>query len=230
MQSGSSLRARISFDLEGYDDRISRGNGLVLLEESWGGSLSYDTQRRGMWSKSISINLSQEGYEGWAVGIRSNVTWYPNEKLNINLSLNPQRSSDWLRWIRGKQIGGFSNDQLTSTIGVNWFPAESHEIRLRTQWNAINAKAEKSYNIGADSRLIADNAPLMDFTANGFALQLRYHYEIAPMSDLYISYSRGGYDYIEDHDQGILGLLGDSTRLRDSDQIYIKLSYRFKLI
>ena len=50
------------------------------------------------------------------------------------------------------------------------------------------------------------------------------------MSDLYICYSRGGYEYIEDNDQDIFDLLGDSTSLRDSDQIYIKLSYRFKLI
>jgi hypothetical protein len=183
-----------------------------------------------MWSKSVSLRLSQEGYEGWSAGISSDITWYPNEKLNINFSLNPQRSSDWLRWIRGKQIGGFSKDQLTSTIGLNWFPAESHEIRLRTQWYSINAKAEKSYNIGADGHLIADNVPIKDFTANRFALQLRYHYEIAPMSDLYISYSRGGNDYMEDNDQGIFSLLSDSISLRNSDQIYIKLSYRFKLI
>jgi hypothetical protein len=229
MRSGSALNAQISLDTNGWDDRISRGNGNVWLNKRWSGSLSYNTQRRGMWSKSISATLFQEGYEDWAAKITSSVTWYPSEKLNISLSLNPQRSSDWLKWIRGKQIGSFSKDQVTSTIGVNWFPAESHEIRLRTQWYTIKATAEQSYKIGADGRLVADNAPLKDFTANNFALQLRYHYEIAPMSDLYIAYSRGGYDYIEDNDQGIFDLLGDCTNLRDSDQILVKLSYRFKI-
>lgn len=182
-----------------------------------------------MWGKSISVELFQEGYEDWAVGIKSDVTWYPSEKWNISLLLNPQWSSDWLKWILDEQLGSFSKDEVSATIGVNWFPAESHEIRLRTQWYAINAKAEQSYIIGTDGRLVADNAPIEDFAATSFALQFRYHYEIAPMSDLYICYSRGGYDYIENQDQGTLDLLGNSTELRDSDQILVKLSYRFKV-
>jgi hypothetical protein len=230
MRSGSGLNAQISFNTKGYDDMISRNNGNVWLNERWTGNLSYSTPRRGMWGKSISLRLFQEGYEDWTVGITSNVTWYPNEKLNINLALNPQRGSDWLKWIRGKQLGSFPKDQVTATIGVNWFPAAGHEIRLRTQWYTVNAKAEQSYNIGANGRLIADNAPIRDFAATSFAFQLRYRYEIAPMSDLYICYSRGGSDYVDDPERDILGLLGDSTNLRDSDQIYVKLSYRLKLI
>lgn len=230
MQSGSSLNARLSYEVEGYDDRISRDHGLVLLKGGWGSSLSYNSQRRGMWGKSISLRLSQEGYDGWSVGIGGNISWYPNEKLNITFSLNPQRSSDWFRWMEGKQIGGFSNTQISSTIGANWFPAERHEVRLRTQWNTVNAKAEQSYNIGDDARLVKDNTPLDDFASTSFALQLRYHYEIAPMSDLYVCYSRGGREDIKNPEDDTLTLLGDSTKLRQSDQIMIKLSYRFKLI
>jgi len=126
-----------------------------------------------------------------------------------------------LKWIRGKQLGSFSKDQVTATIGMNWFPAEGHEIRLRTQWYTINAKAEQSYNIGANGRLVMDNVLIKDFAATSFALQLRYHYEIAPMSDLYICYSRGGYDYIENPDQDTVGLLGNSTKLRDSIRYWL---------
>lgn len=230
MRSGSSLDAKISFDTNGYDDMISRSNGDVWLNKRWDGSLSYTTQRRGMWSKSISVEIFQEGYEDWAAGITSDITWYPNEKLNVNFSLNPEWSGDWLKWIDGKQLGSFSKDQVTATIGVYYFPAEDHEIQLRTQWYTVNAEAEQSYNIGDNGRLIADNALIKDFAATSFALQLRYRYEIAPMSDLYICYSRGGEDYIEGPEKGTLGLLGDSTTLRDSDQIMVKLSYRFKLI
>jgi hypothetical protein len=230
LQSGSSLSARISYEVEGYDDRTSRGNGLVLLKGGWGSSLSYNSQRRGQWSKSLSLRLSQEGYDGWSAGLGGNVSWYPSEKLNVTLSLNPQRRSDWFRWIAGRQIGGFLNTQISSTIGLNWFPVERHEIRLRTQWNSMNAKAEKSYYIREDGYLVEDDTPISDFSDKRFSLQLRYHYEIAPMSDLYVCYTRGGYEYIEGSDQGIFKLLGDSTSLRDSDQIYVKLSYRFKLI
>lgn len=230
MRSGSGLDAKISFSLEGYDDKISRNNGLVLINNRWSGSLSYNTQRQGAWSRSISLSIFQEGYEDWAAGISGSVTWYPTEKLNVNLAMDPTWSSDWLNWVSGTQIGSFSREQVSTTIGMNWFPAERHEVRLKTQWNILNAEAKQSYNIGADARLLADNAPMKDFATTSFSLQLRYHYEIAPMSDLYIVYSRGGRDNIEYPEQNTLGLLGDSTRLRDSDQIMVKLSYRFKII
>jgi len=230
MRSGSALNAQVSLNIKGYDDMLSRNNGLVLLNNRWTGSLSYTTQRRGMWSKSISARLFKEGYDGWATAISGNVTYYPNEKLNINLAFNPTWSSDWFKWVWEKQIGSFSRQQFATTIGVNWFPAERHEVRLRTQWNTLNAKAEQSYNIGPDAHLVADNAPMKDFASTSFALQLRYHYEIAPMSDLYVCYSRGGRDNIENPEDDTLSLMGDSTKLRDSDQIMVKLTYRFKLI
>jgi len=58
-------------------------------------------------------------------------------------------------------------------------------------------------------------------------MQLRYRYEIAPMFDLYAVYSRGGFDAIDNPTKGIAGLMAESTSLRGSDQLLIKLSYRF---
>ena len=229
LRSGSQLNGGVTVTSSGYDDRLSRNNGLVWLDERLAGSIMYITPRRGKWSKSILFLREQEGVEGWTTMVMSDFTWYPNEGLNIDFSLRPSWSGDWLKWVQGKQLGSFSKEQITGTIAANWFPSEGHEIRLKTQWYTINAKAKQSYTIGDNSRLIEDNAPINDFTANSFALQLRYRYEIAPMSYLYICYSRGGNDYLENSDKSTLGLLGDTTDLRDSDQILVKLSYRLKV-
>ena len=65
-----------------------------------------------------------------------------------------------------------------------------------------------------------------DFSLANLGFQVRYRYELAPLSDLYVVYGRGGLD-----DQGIsrplAELLGDATSLRDDEQILVKLSYRF---
>lgn len=60
-----------------------------------------------------------------------------------------------------------------------------------------------------------------------FGLQLRYRFEISPLSDFYIVHSRGGLDRIDDPSQGTLDLLGDSTSLRNTDQFLVKLRYGF---
>ena len=227
MRSGANMSINIRLETDGYDDLISRGNGLVYLNEHLSGSLSYSTPRRGAWRKSVSLSLFQEGYEDWGAGFETNVTWYPYENLNLDFKLVPRWSSDWLIWLRGNQFASFSRANVTGKITVNWFPAEGHEVRLNAQWLTINAEAEQGYRIGPGGRLVPDNDLVNDFAMINFGLQLRYRYEIAPLSDLYLVYSRGGLDRIDNPDQSTMDLLGSSTSLRNSDQFLIKLRYRF---
>ena len=58
--------------------------------------------------------------------------------------------------------------------------------------------------------------------------QIRYRYELAPLSYLYVVYGRGGYrqDPFSDAPDA---LLRDSFDLRDDEQLLVKLSYRFEL-
>jgi hypothetical protein len=211
----------------GYDDLISRGNGLVWFVEQWSTSLSYTAQRRGAWRKSITLNLMQEGHEGWGAQLNTNATWYPNDQFNVDFSLIPRWSNDWLIWLQGDQLASYSLERITGEISPSWFPASRHEIRLKTQWIVMKADSAQAYRIGPGSRLVAADDVVNDFAMLNFGLQLRYRYEIAPLSDFYIVYSRGGIERIEDPDDTVLEMLGPSTELRNSDQILVKLRYRF---
>jgi hypothetical protein len=227
MRSGADISTTLQLTTYGYDDLISRRNGLVWLDERWSLDASYSEQRNGGWGKSFRLNIFQEGIEDWALGAEANITWYPHEKINLNFRLNPQWSRDWLIWMNGTRFGGFSRRQVTAGITANWFPAEGHEVLLRSQWITLDADAMQPYRIGEDSRLVPSSDPLNDFARINFAMQLRYRYEIAPMSDLYVVYSRGGLDIIDNPSNGIAGLMADSTSLRDSDQLLVKMRYRF---
>lgn len=227
LTSGSDIMAEVELKTKGYDDLISRGNGLVRLNERWNTEISYTTSRSGSWSKEIEFAAFQEGYEDWSAGIAAGATWYCRDNLNIDFTLNPTWSRDWLIWQQDDRFAGFSKRQVTGGIGTSWFPAEKHEVRLRTQWYVIDAEGEQGYRIGSGGRLVASNDPVNGFAVINFGLQLRYRYEIAPLSDLYIVYSRGGLERIDDPNQGMMGLLADSAGLRNSDQFLVKLRYRF---
>jgi hypothetical protein len=58
-------------------------------------------------------------------------------------------------------------------------------------------------------------------------LQIRYRYELAPLSYLYVVYGRGGYE-LEDDTDGSGRRLRSSFSLRDDEQLLVKLSYRFE--
>ncbi len=227
LHGGDEVMLNLNFASSGYDDRLSRGNGLVRLNQRLGANINYSTPRRGEWKESIGVNIAQEGVDGWGYGINADAVWYPSDNLNLDLNLSPNWSRDWLIWVQGTQLGSFSRRQVSATLSANWFPAVKHELRLKTQWATVNAKAEQSYSIGDNGRLIADNTPMNDFAQVNFGLQFRYRYEIGPLSDFYLVYSRGGFDYINNPDKDTISLLTDSTTLRDSDQILAKIRYRF---
>jgi len=228
MRSGSDISLRINASLAGYDDLISRGHGLVYLKNRFNGGLTYSTPKRGAWRKSVGVEVIQEGYEGWGMGLQAGLTWYPYEKLNLDFSLQPRQSRDWLIWIVDEErLGSYSRRNITGRVTANWFPAERHEVRLNAQWLTIDAEGRQGYNIGTRGRLVPDDETVTDFAMINFGLQARYRYEIAPLSDFYIVYSRGGLERINDPTQGTMDLLEESTSLRKADQLLVKLRYGF---
>jgi hypothetical protein len=227
MKSGSDLSLRITYYFSGYDTILSRGNGPFYRNDRLNTTLSYSTQRRGIWRRSLSLKVLQEGYDDWATSLGGSLSLYPHDDITVDLKLEHLWSRDWLIWIRGNQLASFSRRELSTDMVMNWFPAEKHEVRLRAQWLVINADIEQAFRIGSTARLVPSNDIINNFAAINFGLQLRYRYEIGPLSDFYFVYSRGGLDYIDNPDKNTLGLFERSTSLRNSDQILVKLRYRF---
>ena len=68
--------------------------------------------------------------------------------------------------------------------------------------------------------------PLAPFTVNNLGLQVRYRYEIGPLSELFLVYARGGFDLLTDDDRGVGDLLRGMSDARDADRFLIKVRYR----
>ena len=70
------------------------------------------------------------------------------------------------------------------------------------------------------------DAAVVPFTVSNLGLQIRYRYEVAPQSDLYLVYARGGYAFANNDDREISDLFRHMDDVRDADQFLIKFSYR----
>jgi len=86
----------------------------------------------------------------------------------------------------------------------------------------------QAWRVAADGTPVASDEPVSDFSLRNLGFQIRYRYELAPLSNLYIAYVRGGFDS-QAFAQDVGPLLGDAFSLRDSEQLLVKLSYRFEL-
>ena len=111
---------------------------------------------------------------------------------------------------------------------MQWRIGTRQELRIKLETIALDARMRQAWQVGANGDPVAIAAPadVTDFSLANLGLQVRWRYELAPLSDLYIVYGRGGALFNEEG-RPLAQLLGDATDLRDSDQLLVKLSYRF---
>lgn len=98
---------------------------------------------------------------------------------------------------------------------------------MKLQVIGVDAKALQGYRVNGTGASIATDESLDDFSVRNLGFQLRYRFELAPLSYLYVVYGRGGYEQLE-ASENTGRLLNDSFSLRDDDQLLVKLSYRFE--
>lgn len=85
-----------------------------------------------------------------------------------------------------------------------------------------------AYTVAGGPEPLALGKPPEDFSFAQFGLQLRYRFELAPLSDLYLVYGRGGEFFDEESGRRGAGQLW--SRALDgttADQFFVKLRYRF---
>jgi hypothetical protein len=155
-------------------------------------------------------------------------TYFINDAFSVFTGLTYEFDPDWLVWQRDNLIGSFDSHQILLDAGVNWNIGNRQELRIKLQALGLDARLLQAYRVNGDRRAVPTDDPVDDFSVRNLGFQIRYRYELAPLSDLYVVYGRGGYAldprYSEAGSQ-----FGRSFDLRDSEQLLVKLAYRFEL-
>ena len=116
--------------------------------------------------------------------------------------------------------------QLRLVVAVR--DADRQELRVKMQAIGLDAKLKQAWRTDPDGTPMAVADHVDDFSLRNLGFQVRYRYELAPLSDLYVVYGRGGY-MLDEFAQGEADQLRNAFSLRDSEMLLIKLSYRFEL-
>ncbi|GAA5005557.1 hypothetical protein FNZ56_06040 [Pseudoluteimonas lycopersici] len=226
----------------GHDDLVTRGNGVVDVPAKFYLYFERFTPRKDHWSMYWNARYAAEGLAGPAHGALSfdlNPTYFVNDNLSFYGELFAQHNPDWLLWCPvdggpcagqgGRDLlGSYRASLLQLNGGMQWIISAKQELRIKMETIALDAHALQGWQLAANGepQRVADG--LNDFSLRNLGFQIRYRYELAPLSNLYIAYVRGGFGF-QDEGQGVGGLLGDAFSLRDDEQLFVKLSYRFEL-
>ena len=226
-RNGASMYSNYYGESSGIDDLLLRSNGDVRLPARHSFRTEYDTAQSGRlrwinWAKAF-----QEGIDGWAGELHLEPKWFLTETLSIGLPLTYDHSRDWLIWTEGRQLASFRRRQLTAALNGEWYPRPKHELRLKAQWIGLRAAFRQAYVVGSNAEPVATPATVSDFSLSNVAVQLRYRYDIGPLSDIYVVYSRGGDSFADASDGSFTSQLNDAWHHPTADQLLVKMRYRF---
>jgi hypothetical protein len=152
-------------------------------------------------------------------------SYFPNDNLKINLGYRVRKENEWLIWTEDNKFGLYDSEQNTVSIGLNWFRGNKHEIRLKSQFVALRADNPKSLISNTGGYLYDSNDLIKPFTQGVVSFQIRYKYELAPLSYLYLVYSKGGRNYDDDENLSRSEIFEQPWN-NPSDEVY---SIKFRL-
>jgi hypothetical protein len=230
LRNGSYEYAQINVNSAGRDDLLTRGHGDVNTPPNFNANFQYERPRKGNWSYEVEL----ESYSGGRAGndevgysIEVEPTYFISDEFNVYIGLFASRTPDWLVWEEDNLIGSFDGREEHFDAGFNWIVSGRQELRMKLQAIGVTAKLRQGYRIDTNGNAIATDEPIDDFSVRNLGFQIRYRYELAPLSYLYVVYGRGGYE--EDIAVDSTGRqLRDSFSLRDDEQLLVKVSYRFE--
>lgn len=233
-KDGGNEFAEIAGWTAGHDDRILRGNGEVRVPAKLFAFYERFRPRQGdsPWAFYGNVRYGAEGLGGPRKGQVSTYlepSYQVNERLNLFGSLELRHNPDWLLWRGGNLLGTYRAQQIELGGGVTWLIDPRQELRVRLESLGLDADAEQAWRVGADRRARRVDEPLADFGLHALGFQVRYRYELAPLSYLYIAYVRGGDAFGERLGLDVTDEFTDAFSLRDSEQFLVKLSYRFEI-
>ncbi len=231
LRNGSYEYAQINVNSAGVDDLLTRGHGAVNLPPNFNAFAEYRRPRKGNWAYNLEAELYSGGLEGSdkiGYSVYVEPTYFLNDAFNVHVGVYADRTPAWLVWQRENLIGSFDGRQTEVSAGFNWTMSNRQELRLKMQAIAVNARLLQGYRVDASGRSIETDEPIDDFSVRNLGFQIRYRYELAPLSYIYVVYGRGGYeeDDVAVNDSG--RLLRNSFSLRDDEQLLVKVSYRFE--
>jgi len=219
----------------GHDDLITRGNGVLRVPAKLFMTYERLRPRRGdnPWSLYTEAGYSAEGLGGVDEGELS-LYLEPNyqfsDRMLLFAGIEYSHNPDWLLWRQDNRVASFRADFLSLNAGLQWFIDGKQELRLRLETIGVDARTRQAYRVAGDGRALAVAEEVPDFNLRNLGFQVRYRYELAPLSYLYVAYVRGGEMFEEGmrHD-GVGRQFRDAFDLRDSEQLLVKLSYRFEI-
>lgn len=215
---------------ERIDDRLGNGTGSFRIPERWGTRLEYNTNRAAPISYNLGLNWDPEDFGSSRIVGSAGVVWRPNDRFSADLSLEYTDREALLIHQGDGNYTSFESHQWSPKLEMNYFISARQQFRFTAQWIALKSYEDRFWQVNPYSLDFLQPVENPDTTPDDFVIsrltfQARYRWEIAPLSDLFIVYTRGS-NLPANSFETFQDLLERSWNDSIVDTIAIKLRYR----
>lgn len=222
------LETRLAYFPGRYDDLNSFGNGAYRLPGRAAASLFYRTDTAKPLSVFARTDYRDDGVDGHHWRHSAGVVWRPLDVVNLQLESTYAERDGWLLHQQGRNMTAFAAEEWQPKLKMDFFLSARQQFRLALQWVGIKAREQDFYEVpvhpGALLPVDRPAGPADDFNISQVNFQLRYRWQIAPLSDLFVVYTRSGQQAPAEAAFG--DLFQQAWDDPSSDQLVVKLRYR----
>ena len=127
---------------------------------------------------------------------RAGLTWRPTDRFSSAINLQYTDQEALLIHKGGGAYTSFEAHQWAPNLEVNYFIGPRQQIRFTMQYNGLKAFEDRFWQsspVGAEPLRPVEKptATSDNFSISRMTFQARYRWEIAPLSDLFLVYTRG---------------------------------------
>ncbi len=216
---------------ERIDDRLGRGTGDFKVEGRYGLNLGFRTNPADKLAFNFDLNLDQDELGPARTGASARFTWRPNDRFSSDLRLDYTDREALLVHKGSGSYTSFESHQWAPQLEMNYFLNAWQQLRFTLQWTALKAFEDRFWQVDSQNLDFLQPVAKSDddsdnFTISRLTFQARYRWEIAPLSDLFVVYTRGS-NLPTDSFETFQDLLVHSWTDTIVDTLAIKLRYRF---
>ena len=228
--NNTQLELKLDFYPKRWEDRNSDGNGAYRLQDRIQTGINYSSDSAKPFSYRLRANMRQEDIGGQNRSLSLDISYQPTDRLSTSLDFKYETRSGWLLHDAGSDFTRFHSESLRPKLEVSYFLTASQQARLSLQWVGIKAFERDRWRLPATGgQLAPDGAsagPRRDFSISRLSFQARYRWEIAPLSDLFVVYTRGS-DLPSNVRSSFSNQLSEAWEQALVDSLVVKIRYRF---
>ena len=227
-------RINLGVSPQRFDDRNMRGFGSYRVQESVGAHVHFETDPSRQMQWKAGAQWREQGIDGVFRRYNAALVWRPSHRFSTAAQLTYVDHEGWLLHQGDEEVAGFSAEQWMPSLNVDYFLTARQHLRFAVQWVGLNADEEQAYTLDTQARQLVEQTAgdglygsntTRDFTVSRLNMQLRYRFELAPLSDLFIVYTRNG-RALDQPGQSFDQLLDSALNRTIAEQLTIKFRYR----